>query len=74
MPITTLLQKMLSETDMAKREAYYKQLNKMAVDTDCVATPTFLKLNFKAAQPNLIDMGCGNIANEFLPERAWLKK
>jgi len=69
-----LLQQMLPETDAAKREAYYQQLNKMAVDTDCVACPTYLKLNFKAAQPNLIDMGCGNIANEFLPERAWLKQ
>jgi len=68
-----LLETMLPETDMAKRAEYYKQLNKMLVD-DCVAFPTFVKINFKAAQPYLIDMGCGDISNEYLPERAWIKQ
>jgi len=68
-----LVQKMLPESDLTKRADYYKQLNKMLVD-DCHAIPTFLKLNFKAMQANLMDMNCGNVANEFLPEIVWLKK
>jgi hypothetical protein len=70
----TLFKLMLPEEDFAKRTAYYKQLNKMAIDDYAVFCPIHPKFNFKAASPKLIDMGMGNLANEFLPEIIWLKK
>lgn len=66
---------MLAEGDMAKREAYYKQLNKMAIDNYCLIMPLVGVQILTAKSPNLHDLGQFNkTAGEFLPESAWLSK
>jgi peptide/nickel transport system substrate-binding protein len=64
---------MLPEADMAKREAAYQELNRMAVDDFCLSTPLFLLGGTIAMSPDLHDCGfCVVSSSEFLPETAWL--
>jgi peptide/nickel transport system substrate-binding protein len=71
----TLFATAMAENDLAKREAYYKQLNKMAIDDYCMVIPLMALTRFTAKSPKLIDFGQFNITSyEFLPERAWISK
>jgi peptide/nickel transport system substrate-binding protein len=65
---------MLAENDPAKKADLYKQLNKMAVDTDCLAVPQHLRLQYKGIGKNLHDMGCGQFSGEYDPSIIWLSK
>jgi ABC-type transport system substrate-binding protein len=65
---------MVAETDPAKKADLYKQLNKMAVDTDCLAVPVSLRLQYKGVGPNLHNMGCGQFSGEYDPSIIWLSK
>jgi ABC-type transport system substrate-binding protein len=66
---------MLAERDMAKREGYYQQLNKLATDDYCLVVPLLVQKTLTVKSPNLHDFGGGNnTASEFLPETAWLSK
>jgi peptide/nickel transport system substrate-binding protein len=69
-----LYDSMLGESDMAKRTAAYKQLNKMAVDEYCLVVPMHGYQLYNARSPKVHDLGLSNKASEFLPERAWLSK
>jgi peptide/nickel transport system substrate-binding protein len=69
-----LYQTMLAENDPAKKAELYKQLNKMAVDTDCLALPQHLRLQYKGIGKNLHDMGCGQFSGEYDPAIIWLSK
>jgi peptide/nickel transport system substrate-binding protein len=71
----TLYESMMSETNLAKKEAAYKKLNKMAIDDYCLVVPLFVGNSLHGVSPKAIDLGIGDNANaEFLPERAWLRK
>ena len=71
----TLYLATLAENDMAKREANYQKLNKMAIDDYCLVVPLVGMQYLTAKSPKLHDFGMGNkTAGEFLPERAWLSK
>jgi len=71
----TLFLKAKAETDMDKREAYYEQLNKMAIDDYCIEIPLFALQNLTADSPKVHDCGIFNkTSGEFLPERIWLSK
>ena len=64
---------MLTESDMAKREAAYQELNRMAVDDFCIVAPLFGLTGVIALSPDIHDSGfCVKCSAEFLPERAWL--
>jgi ABC-type transport system substrate-binding protein len=66
---------MLAENDMAKREAYYQQLNKMAIDDHCLLVPLFGLQSLTAKSPKVHDLGmCHRTGVEFLPETGWLSK
>ena len=69
-----LYNSMVVENDMAKREAAYKKLNKMAIDDYCLVFPFYGWELMNVRQPNVQDFGWGQLASEFLPERAWLSK
>jgi peptide/nickel transport system substrate-binding protein len=70
-----LLATALAENDMNKREEYYKQLNKMAIDDYCLVIPLVVQKTLTSKSPDLIDLGMGQgTSGEYLPERAWLKK
>jgi ABC-type transport system substrate-binding protein len=69
-----LYNSMMVENDPSKREAAYKKLNKMAIDDYCLAFPFYGWELMNARQPNVQDFGWGELAGEFLPERAWLRK
>jgi peptide/nickel transport system substrate-binding protein len=63
----------LPESDMAKREIAYQELNRMAVDDYCIVVPLFGLIGVAATSPDLHDCGyCLKASNEFLPENAWL--
>ena len=64
---------MLPETDLAKRELAYQQLNKMAIDDYCLLTPLFGLPGLSAVSADVHDSGfLVDCTPEFLPERAWL--
>jgi peptide/nickel transport system substrate-binding protein len=63
------------ELNSDKKQEMYKQLNKLMVDTYCVAIPLFLNPGTLAISP---DVGAWNFQNaqgaKFTAEEAWLKK
>jgi len=62
-----------AETDMAKRETYYQQMNKLMIDDYCMYVPIFALARFTADAPTVHDFGFANgTAGEYLPERAWI--
>jgi peptide/nickel transport system substrate-binding protein len=64
---------MLPISDLAKREAAYEELNRMAVDDYCMVVPLYGLVGVTASSPDLHDFGyCLNASNEFLPETGWL--
>lgn len=68
-----LYETMLDEGDLAQREEYYKQLNKMAVDDYCLFLPMYGWEIITVKAPEVKDCGFGHIKTvEFLPERVWL--
>lgn len=70
-----LYRTMLTENDMAKRQALYQQLNKLATDTYCLGTIVYASQGWSAAYPNVHDLGLQNITSgEHLPERIWISK
>jgi ABC-type transport system substrate-binding protein len=60
---------MLPESDMAKREAAYQELNRMAVDDYCLVVPLYGLVGVAASSPELHDFG---YCLKFLPENGWL--
>ena len=69
-----LFDTMYFENDKAKKEAYYKQINKMAIDEYCLVVPAYLRTNYKGISPLLHDMGMGEMSGDYLPEIAWLEQ
>jgi peptide/nickel transport system substrate-binding protein len=71
----TLFTKAKAETDLAKRETYYEQLNKMAIDDYCLVIPLFGFVRLTANSAKVHDCGFAYRAPiEFLPEMAWKEK
>ena len=71
----TLYKQMKAETDLAKRETMYQQLNKIAIDDYCLVVPFMGNEGFVAVAPHVVDYDFGNgTVGEFLPERAWMSK
>ncbi len=72
---TTLYRQMKQETDLAKREVMYQELNKIAIDDYCLVVPFMGNEGFVAVAPYVHDYDFGNgTVGEFLPERAWMSK
>jgi peptide/nickel transport system substrate-binding protein len=63
------------EMDTEKKVAMYKQLDKLMIDTYCVAVPLYLNPGTQAISP---DVGYWNFqfptGEKFAPQDAWLKK
>ncbi len=66
---------MMLESDLAKRELMYQELNKIAVDDFCLVIPFMGNQGLVAKSAAVHDYGFGgNTVGEFLPERAWLSR
>ncbi len=65
----------LAENDLDKRNAAYRELNRMAVDDYSLLTPMFVMNGAIAVSADLHDSGfCVYCPSEFLPETAWLDR
>ncbi len=72
---SAVYREMMAETDLDKRSADCRELNRMAIDDYCLLTPLYSLNGAIAMAPDLRDSGfCVYSPSEFLPETAWLAR